>query len=501
METESYCAYNVSLGLLLSGHVREMSGELEPLQFLALLLNGPGLNRQSALWLRLAGHPREWPRLFAFDFAYLDDDQSILESGSVGPGSEFPALNEQAASVLFLPDGRLSETGSTRGNVIRICAKAELAALFEPASYSSSGPGEVHLQAQTPQNQLDASPSSDRPVHSGFAFEPFGGSLVYLPDPVGPSPQTSEFFLTREGVGKPFSETARQVRETQVPEESIADTLPPESSEAEEIQEELAGASIQLPPTLHEFIYETDEELSEELSHESAAGSEPAVQAAPEFLELSTIPEPPPDLPVDAEELQPSIADEEIARIEPEKEEEEEEVVSFIEEIEEAPAAPAVAEESTELGDAETLRRKSRANRKDILPIGRRLQRWITRTSVLSKRRSTRIAVPGLVAFYWTGGAPKPHEIVNISKGGFYLRTQDIWLPDTLVRMTLEKPRSDRGGQKESIGILARVVRIDKDGVGHEFVTTEDLRRIRTQHVLPEQGTSKKELEAFLARQ
>ena len=107
--------------------------------------------------------------------------------------------------------------------------------------------------------------------------------------------------------------------------------------------------------------------------------------------------------------------------------------------------------------------------------------------------------MPGLVAFYWSGGAPQPHEIVNISKSGFYLRTKDLWLPDTLVRMTLERPRGTRGEKKQSIGVLARVVRIDEDGVGHEFVTTEDLRRIRTRHILPKQGTSKKDLDAFLS--
>jgi hypothetical protein len=46
---------------------------------------------------------------------------------------------------------------------------------------------------------------------------------------------------------------------------------------------------------------------------------------------------------------------------------------------------------------------------------------------------------------------------------------------------------------------LARVVRIDEGGIGHEFVTTEVLTHLRARDFLPQQGTNRKELERFLA--
>ena len=138
---------------------------------------------------------------------------------------------------------------------------------------------------------------------------------------------------------------------------------------------------------------------------------------------------------------------------------------------------------------------------KEKLPFATRVQRWLAGESISlsgNRRRGERVELPGLVAFYFTGGAPKPHEIVNISSSGLFLRSKELWSPNTLVRMTLE--RQDAAlAEVRSISVLARVVRIDEEGIGHEFVTTEVLKNLRAQDFLPQQGTNRKELEKFLA--
>ena len=138
---------------------------------------------------------------------------------------------------------------------------------------------------------------------------------------------------------------------------------------------------------------------------------------------------------------------------------------------------------------------------KEKLPFAARVQRWLSGESISlngNRRRGERVVMPGLVAFYFTGGAPKPHEILNISSSGLYLRSKELWSPNTLVRMTLE--RDDPGGEeKKSISVLARVVRVDDGGIGHEFVTTEVLARLNARDFLPSQGTNRKELDRFLA--
>ena len=138
---------------------------------------------------------------------------------------------------------------------------------------------------------------------------------------------------------------------------------------------------------------------------------------------------------------------------------------------------------------------------KEKLPFAARVQRWLSGESVSlsgNRRRGERVVLPGLVAFYFTGGAPKPHEIVNISSSGLYLRSKELWSPDTLVRMTLERD-DPAGAEKRSISVLARVVRVDEGGIAHEFVTTEVLARLHARDFLPTQGTNRKELDRFLA--
>jgi hypothetical protein len=114
------------------------------------------------------------------------------------------------------------------------------------------------------------------------------------------------------------------------------------------------------------------------------------------------------------------------------------------------------------------------------------------------RRVSSRLRSPGLVAYYFSGGPPRPQPVADISATGFYLQTNDHWVPHTLVRMTLQGPEQGRNGKPSlTIAILARVVRIDPKGVGHEYVLTESLSR-NGRDILPDKGTDKQALEEFL---
>jgi hypothetical protein len=85
-------------------------------------------------------------------------------------------------------------------------------------------------------------------------------------------------------------------------------------------------------------------------------------------------------------------------------------------------------------------------------------------------RRAVRLPMPGLVAYFFTGGAPRPHPIKDISVTGFYMCTTERWLPGTIIRVTLQMvdPRSDGG--RDSVTVHSRVVRWGPDGGGFEFV-------------------------------
>ena len=130
--------------------------------------------------------------------------------------------------------------------------------------------------------------------------------------------------------------------------------------------------------------------------------------------------------------------------------------------------------------------------------FGARLKRWLNPipSSKSDRRRALRRYVPGMVAFYYTGGAPKPHQVADISMSGFYLLTEDRWVPETMIRMTLQKPCA-KGERKQSITVLSRIIRRGSDGIAAEFVMQESLDS-SSRDVLPSQATDRFALARFL---
>lgn len=86
------------------------------------------------------------------------------------------------------------------------------------------------------------------------------------------------------------------------------------------------------------------------------------------------------------------------------------------------------------------------------------------------ERRAVRLPMPGLVAYFFTGGSPRPHPIKDISVTGFYMCTQERWLPGTIIRVTLQMIDNDGKAGRDSITVHSRVVRWGPDGGGFEFV-------------------------------
>jgi hypothetical protein len=104
-------------------------------------------------------------------------------------------------------------------------------------------------------------------------------------------------------------------------------------------------------------------------------------------------------------------------------------------------------------------------------------------------RKALREALPSLAAHFFTGGAPKPHPVRDISPTGVFLLTEERWYPGTLVGITLtdrQLPDNER-----FITVAAKAVRWGNDGVGLEFVFPKN-------HGTAKRGTTKREMEQFL---
>jgi len=130
--------------------------------------------------------------------------------------------------------------------------------------------------------------------------------------------------------------------------------------------------------------------------------------------------------------------------------------------------------------------------------LGERFKRWLNPAAPTNsdRRRAHRRYVPGMIAHYYTGGAPKPHEVADISMTGFYLLTDDRWMPDTMIQMTLQKPCA-KGERKQSITVLSKIVRRGSDGIAAKFVMPESLDP-HSHDVQPSQATDRFALARFL---
>jgi uncharacterized membrane protein (UPF0127 family) len=124
-----------------------------------------------------------------------------------------------------------------------------------------------------------------------------------------------------------------------------------------------------------------------------------------------------------------------------------------------------------------------------------RFLRWLS----TDRRGSKRHPLPGLVAYYWTGGAPQAFHISDISTNGLYLLTDERWFPGTMILMTLQRTNTDGDDPDDFISVLTKVIRWGTDGVGLSFVPSNTV-DLNSGESLPETGVGRKALHRFIQR-
>ena len=118
------------------------------------------------------------------------------------------------------------------------------------------------------------------------------------------------------------------------------------------------------------------------------------------------------------------------------------------------------------------------------------LSRWIESDHAGDQRRAPRHAEPSFLVHYWDGSVPQGHKIRDFSNSGAYIVTPERWYVGTILRLILQGyktvPKPDGSiDPSRSTSILARVARHGTDGLGVEFVFSNE--------------KEKKALAAFLA--
>ena len=93
-------------------------------------------------------------------------------------------------------------------------------------------------------------------------------------------------------------------------------------------------------------------------------------------------------------------------------------------------------------------------------------------------RRSPREHLPGMVAYFFTGGIPTHYPVKDISLLGLYIVTKVRWYHGTIVQLTLTDDQEATA--ERSITLFGKVVRLGMDGVGMKFVLEGDQSRRHT---------------------
>jgi len=133
-------------------------------------------------------------------------------------------------------------------------------------------------------------------------------------------------------------------------------------------------------------------------------------------------------------------------------------------------------------------------------PLRIRILRWIFYGNrAPDRRRVRRDPLPDLVAYFWTGGAPQAFKIGDISPTGFYLLTDQRWMLETTILMTIQRTNTNSEDARNMICVESKVVRLGPDGVGFEFVESEFV-DLNSGEILPDKRTTRADLEKFLTR-
>lgn len=119
--------------------------------------------------------------------------------------------------------------------------------------------------------------------------------------------------------------------------------------------------------------------------------------------------------------------------------------------------------------------------------------RWL-----FDPRRGYRMPAPALVAYYWTGGAPKATKLGDVSTSGLYLLTGERWSPGTRIVMTLQRVGACTDPENTT-RVESEVVRWGNDGVGCRIVKSGIASR-GTDGILEKKRFARKAFQKFLIR-
>lgn len=514
MDNKHYYAYNQTKECFLSGALTLVDAGREPLKVLKILIEGLAPNAKSGLWLI---HFRNVPvarTLSPFDLIYLDSEHRVVHAVELSTDGEFAPFTGQPASALVLPAHSISSSKTRAGHQLIIRAAAET----DHQSATDAAPAEV---AQIPASQVQP------PAEEGAAspLERFLARQSTIAVGQGRIQQSTKSLLelsptthpTLSNTPTPGVQGASAVGDFPNPSRPVARAMPVPAPRS--LEPRVASA-----PAPHAGSAPSPSEPSSG-PQTTARIAQPSRSKIQQFPSRTGIPSGPdahrnpaealPQLPGLDEEIAPPF--QELPSLEPpsqdnvsllmrilrlrflkreRKARQNLPIQRAVEVDETVPASKAVPmrvlrvlrwlypefeilnEPPIALTKSYTSKTKFQSEPKPTLDM--QFVKWLypelnfrraTEGSAASDRRlASRLQKPGLVAYYFTGGPPRAHRLGDISVTGFYMHTDERWMPGTIIRMTLQLGDTRGEDPTDTITVHSRVVRWGPDGEGFEFV-------------------------------
>jgi hypothetical protein len=462
-----FSAYNAGSDRVLSPRLLVVDTAREPIKVLKILMEGLAPHARNGIWLiNFSGIPIA-RAASSFDLIYLDEEHHVLQATEISQDSDFEPFNGEPSSALILQPKTIARSKTFTGDRITL----------DPADLRS-----VEQEAAPSSKRTSKSPSR---IVTAFSAKNFN-----VPDSRPAAPTFSGRLMRRASL-------APNVAPTVVP---AVEPEPETAQEEQEVKEEVrqeVGQEVKVVP-----ISAVRAPVSET---ESVGIERPAILREP----IPIVVEPPAEMPPMADQplVTHSFPSSSISVFDPvpptgaDQVKVESEPAAPVPRRGESDPPPAPEGQLVVQKKADSLSRTTKhpwdrrllymvfpelkpSYRPDLAgavehgKLSKKMLSWLypdldveaTERKHRKMRRAPRIPVPGLVGFYFAGGPCTPHEIRNISVMGFYMVTDQRWMPGTIIRVTLQMTETDGDGTPDTITVLSRVVNWGTDGGGFEFV-------------------------------
>ena len=512
-----YYAYNQTRGCFLSGELTLLDAGLEPLRVLKVLIEGLAPEAKSGLWLT---HFRSVPvarTLSPFDLVYLDSEFRVVHAIELSTDGEFSPFKGQPASALVLPYQSIASSHTRAGDQL-IVRMADTPGRPIPSSSHATVPGQQSAVATESPSALQATAAAHHAPVDDRTASPLEHFLAQQSAIAGRGrvKQNTKSLLDLSPaerapaptVQSPLAQSSPAVAEPLVTPRPAIHAVPSPNPLTREARSGPTRAPRIAPPP----IATPPSDGAPPSSIPATGPSDPSSgkpgstwKVAPFPLRSNAAPRSvePQFRPSDVEEYRPQPPEKtsllmRILRLQFIKRDQaapEAFGVARVGQLDEATPARTVPQlavrflrwlypelEISTAADVAVQPSYSATTKfqHDVKPsLDVKFFKWIypdlsfrrPQLEVSTDRRlSARLSKPGLVAYYFTGGPPRAHKIGDISVTGFYMHTDERWMPGTIIRMTLQMVGTSGEGPTDTLTVHSRVVRWGPDGEGFEFV-------------------------------